>query len=67
MLGVPRALVFTLTFSLLFLLNFISFLLDSLHYKVACLVAHSFLQPMVCLLSFQVASGPCNDFVKESF
>ena len=52
-------------FSLHFLLFFASFLLSSLYYKVACFVARSFLQPLVCLLLFQVASVTCNDFMKE--
>ena len=43
-----------------------SFLLASLYYKLACLVAKSFLQPLVCLLLFQVASVRGSELVKES-
>ena len=53
-------------FSLSFLLFFTSFLLSSLYYKVACFVAQSFLQLLVCLLLFQAASVGGSEFVKES-
>ena len=50
--------------SLLVLLIFLFFLLPSLRCKVACLVACSFLHLFVCLLSFQIASVTCGDFMK---
>ena len=65
MLGVFRAWCLLELF-LALSLNFTSFLLFSLYYKVACLVAQSFLQPLVCLLLFQVASVSGSEFVKES-
>ena len=49
----------------LFLHFFTSFLLSSLHYKVAFLIVHSFLQPLVPLVLFQVASVAYNDFIKR--
>ena len=50
--------------SLLVLLILLVFILYSLHCKVACLVAYSFLHLFVCILLFQVASVTCGDFVK---